>query len=106
MKEFNRFIKDRMPQADLNDSSLVAGYVSAYVTAKTLELCGKDLSRANFVKQASSLTKMEAPMLLPGITLTTRPDNYSAFSQLQMARFDGVNWVPEGPVIAVDDQGH
>jgi len=106
VKEFNRFIKDRMPQADLNDSSLVAGYVSAYVTAKTLELCGKDLSRANFVKQASSLTKMEAPMLLPGITLTTRPDNYSAFSQLQMARFDGVNWVPEGPVIAVDDQGH
>jgi ABC-type branched-subunit amino acid transport system substrate-binding protein len=106
VKEFHQFIKDRMPQADLSDSNLVVGYVSAYVTAKVIELCGDDLSRDNFIKQAASLTKMQAPMLLPGITLTTRPDNYSAFSQLQMARFDGTSWVPEGPVIAVDDKTH
>jgi ABC-type branched-subunit amino acid transport system substrate-binding protein len=106
VKEFHQFIKEWMPQADLSDSNLVVGYVSAYVTTKVVEMCGNDLSRANFVKRATSLTRMQAPMVLPGITLTTRPDNYSAFAQLQMARFDGVSWVPEGPVISVDDQGH
>jgi hypothetical protein len=39
--------------------------------------------------------KIEAPMLLPGITITTRPDNYAAFYQMQMARFDGTSWLPE-----------
>lgn len=104
VKEFRQFIKDWYPQADLNDSTLVQGYVSAYVTTKVLESCGKDLTRINFVKHASSMTKMKAPMLLPGITLTTRPDNYQAFSQLQMARFDGISWVPEGPLIETDDR--
>jgi hypothetical protein len=47
---------------------------------------------------------VEAPMLLPGITITTRPDNYTAFSQMQMARFDGTSWVPDGPVISIDDE--
>jgi ABC-type branched-subunit amino acid transport system substrate-binding protein len=106
VKEFRQFIKQWMPQADLADSNLAVGYVSAYVTAKVIEMCGNDLSRVNFIKQATSLNRMQAPMVISGITLTTRPDNYSAFSQLQMARFDGVNWVPEGPVISVDDQGN
>jgi ABC-type branched-subunit amino acid transport system substrate-binding protein len=106
VKEFRQFIKQWMPQADLADSNLAVGYVSAYVTAKVIEMCGNDLSRVNFIKQATSLNRMQAPMVISGITLTTRPDNYSAFSQLQMARFDGVNWVPEGPIISVDDQGH
>jgi ABC-type branched-subunit amino acid transport system substrate-binding protein len=106
VKEFRQFIKQWMPQADLADSNLAVGYVSAYVTAKVIEMCGNDLSRVNFIKQATSLNRMQAPMVISGISLTTRPDNYSAFSQLQMARFDGVNWVPEGPIISVDDQGH
>jgi ABC-type branched-subunit amino acid transport system substrate-binding protein len=104
MREFRQFLKDWMPQADLADASLVTGYVSAFMTVKTLELCGKDLTRENFIRAATTLTKVEAPMLLPGITITTRPDNYAAFSQMQMARFDGTTWVPEGPVISIDDE--
>ncbi|WP_426442574.1 ABC transporter substrate-binding protein [Bradyrhizobium genosp. P] len=103
VKEFQQFVKDWMPQADLGDSNLVVGYVSAYLTTKILESCGKDLSRENFMKQVTTLSNVRAPMLLPGITLTTSPNRYAPFSQLQMARFDGVSWVPEGPVIAADD---
>jgi len=103
VKEFHQFVKDWMPEADLADGSLVTGYVSAFMTVKVLELCGKDLTRENFIKTATTLTKIEAPMLLPGITITTRPDNYAAFSQMQMARFDGASWVPEGPVISIND---
>jgi branched-chain amino acid transport system substrate-binding protein len=104
VKEFRQFVKDWMPQADLADGSLVTGYVSAFMTVRVLELCGKDLTRENFIKVATTLTKVEAPMLLPGITITTRPDNYTAFSQMQMARFDGTSWVPDGPVISIDDE--
>ena len=96
MKEFRQFLKDWLPEADLADASLVTGYVSAFMTVKVLELCGRDLTRENFIKAATTLTKIEAPMLLPGITITTRPDNYAAFSQMQMARFDGKSWVPKG----------
>jgi ABC-type branched-subunit amino acid transport system substrate-binding protein len=102
VKEFRQFVKDWIPEADLADSSLVNGYVSAFMTVKVLDLCGKDLTRENFMKTATTLTKIEAPMLLPGITITTRPDNYAAFSQMQMARFDGTSWVPEGPVVSND----
>jgi ABC-type branched-subunit amino acid transport system substrate-binding protein len=105
VKEFHQFISNWMPQADLGDSNLVVGYVSAYLTTRILELCGKDLSRERFMKQATTLSKVRAPMLLPGITLTTRPDHYAPFSQLQMARFDGASWVPEGPVITTNDPG-
>jgi len=104
VKEFRQFLKDWMPQADLAEASLVTGYVSAFMTVKVLELCGKDLTRENFIKVATTLTKVEAPMLLPGITITTRPDRYTPFSQMQMARFDGTSWVPEGPVLSIDDE--
>jgi ABC-type branched-subunit amino acid transport system substrate-binding protein len=104
VKEFRQFLKDWMPQADLAEASLVTGYVSAFMTVKVLELCGKDLTRENFIKVATTLTKVEAPMLLPGITITTRPDRYAPFSQIQMARFDGTSWVPEGPVLSIDDE--
>jgi ABC-type branched-subunit amino acid transport system substrate-binding protein len=104
VKEFRQFLKDWMPQADSAEASLVTGYVSAFMTVKVLELCGKDLTRENFIKVATTLTKVEAPMLLPGITITTRPDRYAPFSQMQMARFDGTSWVPEGPVLSIDDE--
>jgi ABC-type branched-subunit amino acid transport system substrate-binding protein len=103
VKEFRQFLTDWMPQAEVADSNLVTGYVAAFMTVKVLEMAGKDLTRTNFLKQATSLTKVQAPMVLPGITLTTHPDRYMAFSQLQMARFDGTSWVPEGPIISADE---
>ena len=37
---------------------------------------------------------------LPGVTLSSSPDNYSLYDKLQMSRFDGKTWEPIGPVIA------
>jgi branched-chain amino acid transport system substrate-binding protein len=45
---------------------------------------------------------VEAPLLLPGITINTTPQRYSPYNQMQIARFDGTSWVPEGPVISTD----
>jgi hypothetical protein len=39
---------------------------------------------------------------MPGITITAAPQRYSPFTQMQVARFDGTGWMPEGPVISAD----
>jgi branched-chain amino acid transport system substrate-binding protein len=63
------------------------------------------LTRENLLHQATNLTRVEAPLLPPGITITTTPQRYSPFTQMQVARFDGTGWVPEGPVISADSIG-
>ena len=44
----------------------------------------------------------ELPLLLPGITVTTGPNDYLPFQQLLLRRFDGKSWVGFGKVL--DDQ--
>ena len=38
-------------------------------------------------------------MLLPGITVSTSPNDYAPVKQFQMARFDGERLVPFGPIL-------
>lgn len=99
VQEFHDFLKQWYPKGDIADGSNVTGYITAYMTVKVLEMCGNDLTRENLLKQATSLDKVVAPLLLPGISISTRPDRYAPFTQMQIARFDGTSWVPEGEVI-------
>jgi ABC-type branched-subunit amino acid transport system substrate-binding protein len=54
VKEFRQFLKDWMPNGDIADSNLVTGYVSAFMTVKVFEMCGKDLTRDNAYKRRGS----------------------------------------------------
>ena len=38
-----------------------------------LKQCGNKLTRENLMKQAASIQDLKLPMLLPGITVSTRP---------------------------------
>lgn len=105
VQEFRSFLKEWYPKGDIADGSNVTGYISAFMTVKVLEMCGNNLTRDNLIKQATNLTKVTAPLLLPGITITTRPDRYAPYTQMQIARFDGTSWVPEGPVISTAGSG-
>jgi ABC-type branched-subunit amino acid transport system substrate-binding protein len=105
VQEFRQFLKEWFPKGDAGDASNVVGYVAAFMTVKVLQMCGDDLTRENLIHQATNLTKVEAPLLLPGITITTTPQRYSPYTQMQIARFDGTSWVPEGPVISADSIG-
>ena len=40
--------------------------------------------------------------MLPGMTLSNSPDDYVAFRQYQLARFDGQGWVLMGGLITAD----
>jgi branched-chain amino acid transport system substrate-binding protein len=105
VQEFQAFLKEWYPKGDAGDSNNVTGYISAFMTVKVLEMCGGDLTRENLLKQATSLDNVEAPLLLPGITISTRRDRYAPYTQMQIARFDGSSWTPEGPVISANDAG-
>jgi ABC-type branched-subunit amino acid transport system substrate-binding protein len=102
VKEFKEFLTKWFPKGDIADGSIVTGYISAYMTVKVLEACGDDLTRENLLKQATSIKPTAAPLLLPGIMISTRPDRYAPYTQMQIARFDGASWVPEGEVFNTD----
>ncbi len=66
---------------------------------KVLKACKDDFSRENILKQAASLRERPLPMLLPGITVSTGPDDYLPFQQLRLRRFNGKNWIGFGEMI-------
>ncbi|MBI3700851.1 MAG: ABC transporter substrate-binding protein [Afipia sp.] len=102
VKEFFAFMKQYMPSADLNNSSYSAGYHYAGLIVSVLTACKDDLSRENIMRQAASLRAVQLPLLLPGITVSTGPDDYLPFQQLLLRRFDGKSWIGFGEIL--DDQ--
>lgn len=80
------------------------GYTAAQLVVEVLKRCGDDLTRANVMRQATSLKGVELPMLLPGITIDTAPDDYLPIEQVEIRRFDGERYQPLGPIVTV--RGH
>ncbi len=99
VKEFFAFMKQYLPNADLNNSNYAAGYHYASLLMSVLKACKDDFSRENITRQAASLREVSLPMLLPGITVTTGPDDYLPFQQLRLRRFNGKSWVGFGELL-------
>jgi branched-chain amino acid transport system substrate-binding protein len=99
VKEFFAFMKQQLPNADLNNSNYAAGYHYASLLMAVLKACKDDFSRENIMRQAASLREVPLPLLLPGITVSTGPDDYLPFQQLRLRRFNGKNWIGFGDLI-------
>ena len=82
------------PRGDVSEIQNVFGYSAAQLTVHVLRKCRDEVTRENVMRQAASLEHVELPMLLPGITVNTRPDDYLPIKDMQMVRFDGRQWVP------------
>jgi hypothetical protein len=92
-------MKQYMPSADAHDTTYSGGYIGSALLVHVLRQCGDDLSRENVRRQATSLKGLSLPLLLPGVAVTTGPDDYLLFQQLRMQRFDGKSWVGFGDLI-------
>jgi len=97
--EYLAFMKQYLPNADLNNSNYAAGYHYATLLMKVLTACNGDFSRDNIMRQAASLRDVPLPMLLPGMTVSTAADDYLPFQQLRLRRFDGRSWVGFGAIL-------
>jgi branched-chain amino acid transport system substrate-binding protein len=99
MQAYLAFMAKYDPGDNANDFLAIAGYFGAAATVRVLKQCGDDLTRENVMYQATHMSGVRIPMLLPGITFTTAPDDYSPVKQMQLQRFDGTRWVPVGGLV-------
>jgi ABC-type branched-subunit amino acid transport system substrate-binding protein len=93
MADYMAFMKKYMPNESPLDSIGVSGYVNVQMAEYVLKRAGKELTRENLIKQATTLKDVSLPMLLPGITLTNTPDDYGAYRSFRLSRFNGKAWV-------------
>lgn len=102
MTDYLAFMARYVPGQDPNDVIAVTAYTTAQLGAIILDRCGNDLTRDNVIKQATNLKGIELPMLLPGITIQTTPQDYAAITERQFARFDGKTWVLFGDILGAN----
>jgi len=82
------------------DVEAVIGYSYAQTMVAVLKACGDNLTRDNVMKQAANLHNLTLPMLLPGITISTGPDDYAPIKQMQLQKFDGTTWKLFGDIVS------
>jgi branched-chain amino acid transport system substrate-binding protein len=99
MLEWRGFMGRYYREGDVKDASNIYGYIAAQAMVQVLKQCGNDLTRENVLKQAENLKNVKLPLLLPGITLNTGPNDHAPVEQAQLARFKGTQWVLFGDVI-------
>ncbi len=90
VQAYSDWIAKYYPRGDRLDTLNVAAYVEGQIFAEVLRRCGDDVSRKNFLKQATSLGNYKAPMLRDVVVVKTEPSDYDVFRTMQLLRFDGV----------------
>jgi len=93
VQEFAEFMKKYYPDGKFIDGSNTYGYVAAQTLEQVLRQCGDDLTRENIMKQAANLKDFTSGMMLPGVTASTSPTDFFLFEKVQLAKFNGTNWV-------------
>ncbi|MFO1326025.1 MAG: ABC transporter substrate-binding protein [Rubrivivax sp.] len=100
MREYLEFMKRWAPGLDAQDSLNLSAYSMSRVLVDALRRCGDDLTRAHVMRQMQALKDYATPVMLPGVSLTTGPDDYEIYGAIKLQRFDGRSWVPFGEPVA------
>ena len=99
VKAYKIFLKKYAPSANPDDYSVLVAYMNVHGVTLALKKCGDELTRDNLIRQATSFHGERLPMMLPGISISTRPDDYTPFKALRIAIFDGTSWTLTGDPI-------
>jgi branched-chain amino acid transport system substrate-binding protein len=102
VKAYKDFLKTYAPAANPDDYSVIVAYMNVNAVTLALKKCGDQLTRENLIHQATSLDGERMPLMLPGITISTRPDDYTPFRTLRIATFDGTSWTLSGDPISAE----
>ena len=81
-----------LPNVDRDNTIAYAGYGQAATMTEILRRCGDDLTRANVLKQASTLAGFHSPFFLDDISYSYTPDDYTPMKTLHISIFDGKDW--------------
>ena len=99
---YKEFLKKYAPSTNPDDYSVLVAYMNVHGVTLALKKCGDELTRTNLIRQATSLHGERLPMMLPGVTISTKPDDYTPFRTLRIATFDGVSWALVGDPLTAD----
>ncbi|NPV23397.1 ABC transporter substrate-binding protein [Bradyrhizobium aeschynomenes] len=102
MKRYKAFMAKYAPGEDANSGYATYGYSTAALLVQILKQCGDELTRANIMKQATNIKGFVPDLGLPGMSITTTPDDYRINKQFQMMKFDGQRWIISGPILTDD----
>ncbi|MGY3441208.1 MULTISPECIES: ABC transporter substrate-binding protein [unclassified Bradyrhizobium] len=99
VKAYFAFMDKYYPDGDKLNTVNTYGYSTAELLVQVLKQCGDDLTRENLMKQVTSLKKFVPSLALPGMSITTGPNDYRINKQMQMMKFNGERWELFGPII-------
>jgi branched-chain amino acid transport system substrate-binding protein len=99
VKAYFAFMDKYFPEGDKLNTVNTYGYSVAELLVHVLRKCGDDLTRENLMRQATSIKGYVPSLALPGISITTGPNDYRVNKQMQMMRFNGERWELFGPII-------
>ena len=93
------FMKKYYPDGNLAATENYYGWCVAQSLVQVLKQAGSDLTRANVMKQAASLKNFSPACLLPGVKINTSATDFAPIESVQLARFNGTEWVRFGEVM-------
>lgn len=99
VKAYFAFMDKYYPDGDKLNTVNTYGYSTAELLIQVLKQCGDNLTRENLMKQVTSLNKFVPSLALPGMSITTGPNDYRINKQMQMMKFNGERWELFGPII-------
>jgi branched-chain amino acid transport system substrate-binding protein len=100
-KHWLRWMSQYYPAGDRTSVFNVAGYSWAMALVQVLRQCGDDLTRKNVMRQAAHLD-IALPMALPGIRLSTGPEQFFPLRDMQLMRFNGNFWQGFGELVRAE----
>ena len=102
VKAYKAFLAKYAPAANPDDYSVLVAYMNVNALTTVLKKCGDRLTRENLIRQATSLHGERMPMMLPGVSISTRPEDYTPFKSLRIATFDGTSWSLSGDPVSAE----
>jgi ABC-type branched-subunit amino acid transport system substrate-binding protein len=102
IKEWNAWMDKYYPEGDKNNAFNVYGYAVAQTLVQVLKQCGDNLTRENLMKEAANVRKFRAKGLLPGITISTSPEDFYPIEAMQMQRFKDGKWERFGDTVSAE----
>lgn len=99
MKRYKAFMAKYAPELDVNSGLSAYGYSTAELMVHVLKQAGDELTRANVMKQATNIKGFTGDLALPGMKITTAPDDYRVNKQFQLMKFNGERWERFGELL-------
>jgi ABC-type branched-subunit amino acid transport system substrate-binding protein len=93
MQDYFAFMKQYAPNEAALDAIGLSGYVNALMAVHVLTQAGKELTRENLIKVATTEKGVTLPVLIPGTVLSNTPEDYRLYHGFQLSRFDGKGWI-------------